>query len=163
MNFDLDNLLLTFDSLEMGCFSCRPQTEITEDPSTILYADVGAAAVKAFIGHRVLSESCSGGILYVQNGQLCHEKKCGSSVYHNLWGHWWDLKDIKEIRVVNDESVWIFASGSTRIISLRPGLKITIEGSFAGTDTLVAEMPDAMYFAQRLRDLIGTVPLINQI
>ena len=151
----------------MGCFASRPLTEITEDPNVVLCADVGAAAVKGFLTHRLLNNSCSGGILYVQNNQLCHETKCGTSVYSSLFGGVWNLTDIREICVVNSESMWIFAGRAGHILSLRPGLKIKIEGSFGGTDMLVVEMPDAMNFAQRLRDLIGEVttpvPLFNQL
>ena len=144
---------------------CAPSNHIVEDPEVDFYAQVGATAITALLGYRVLSNSCVGGILYVKNGELCLEAGCSASLYDAMFGTTWNLADIKEIRVVNDETVFVF-SRRQMTISLNPGLKITVESSLWGTSTLLIEMPDAMNFAQRLRDHIGgdhPVPLINQI
>lgn len=138
----------------MGCVSSR---ELQEDPNVVLYAEVGATAITGFfgIGYRVLTNSCYGGHLYVKDGMLC--------LGGNLFGNTWSLADIKQICVVGKETVWVF-SRNQAVINLSPGIKITLQTSLGGQDTLIAEMPDAMNFGMKLRDYLqGNVPLINQI
>ena len=140
------------DFTKMGCVSSR---ELLEDPSVVLHAEVGATAVNGIfgIGYRVLTTSCYGGHLYVKNGMLC--------LSGNLFGNTWSLAHIKHICVVNHETVWVFSRNQT-VISLSPGIRLTLEDSSGSRDTLIAEMPDAMNFGMKLRDhLQGDVPLTN--
>lgn len=143
----------------MGCCYRHPQTEVTEDPSVVMYTEVGFSVQFGFHGSRfptlvskdtffeVLSHK---GLAYVKDSVLFLESKITSNrLCCTLDKHCWKLPDIKQIEVVHGNITiarrqWCCITDQN-IYNMNPGLRIFLK------DTKIAmAMPAAQEFCAQL-------------
>ena len=139
----------------MGCCICRPKKEVTEDPDVVMYTKVGGSAI-LYPSHSHMLSNFSG-LLYVKDDQLCYEAACGSRLYCQCFREAWHLSEIKHIRVVHGETVVVPGNKVVHVISLNPGLKITLQKHpHAGTFTFVTAIADAENVSTQLAELANS-------
>lgn len=140
----------------MGCCSCRSKAAVTEDPDVSLYTMVGKTAVFSSHGSNMISKH---GLLYVKKGELFHEKILGSRLCYKCLKTCWPLSEIKQITVMNEESLTVSGSKSTTALFLNPGVKMIFQDSEGNCQTLVTSLPctsvdDADNFSTKLRQCV---------
>lgn len=136
----------------MGVCLCRPETDVTEDPNVILYNKVGTALlIHKWMGPEILSEICDG-LLYVKDSHLYHESTMGDIMCCKCCRHSWKLASVKQIILVQNETLYYPAYKRTLVVSLNPGIIISLKCG----NTIVAEMPEAAEFTSQLGSYINS-------
>lgn len=142
----------------MGCCSCRSKAVVTEDPDVSLHTLVGKTAIYHSHGSKMLSKQ---GLLYVKKGELCHETAMGNRLSHKCLKKAWPLSEIKQITVMNGETLTVAGPKSAKGLSLNPGVKMIFQDSEGNCQTLVVSLPHtsvdyADSFSTQLRHYVDT-------
>ena len=132
----------------MGSCFCFPVSSVTEDPSVVMYTEVG----KAIISHQqsgiVMEASLFDGMVYVRGDRLYYNSKYGDEFWCTCTsGSDWFVSDIRNIEVITGDITFNYSNGLNRHISMNPGIRIT----FRDNTILMAAMPDAINFSLKLR------------
>ena len=135
----------------MGSCVMHPLTEVEQDLSVSYHTDV--LDIVVFKGdipwYQVLG--CCTGLMYIKDGSLYYEMKCGSSLCCLCCRKRFKLQDLRTVEVI-DNQAFRFQSASirnprTHEIVLSPGLRITAGYS----TTVLVGVPEAVELAQQLR------------
>lgn len=117
----------------------------------------GAAGSRNEYGTAMMSSGNLDGILYVKDGRLYYESGLGPLLCCRCFRRCWYLANIKEIKVVYKETVTqVTRRGHYFVISMDPGLKITVSDSYGNLYTLMFGVPDAENFSVKLREYIDS-------
>ena len=94
----------------MGCCLCRPLAEVQEDPDILFHNRVGDIAVfkHDFNTYKVLGGY--NGIMYVKDGYLYYEARCGRRICCACCKQRFSLAEIRSINVLHNQSI-TFHSG----------------------------------------------------
>ena len=131
---------------------------MTEDPDVPLHTMVGKTAIYHSHGSKMISKH---GLLYVKKGKLCHETALRNRLSHKCLKKAWPLSDIKQITVMNGETLTVAGSKSAKGLSLNPGVKMIFQDSEGNCQTLVVSLPHASVdnadsFSSQLRRCVDT-------
>lgn len=140
----------------MGCcLACHPLADVEQDPAVSLHTTVGDMVVFWGTAYLAKVQFCSG-IMYVKEGHLYYETKCGSKLCCRCYKQCFKLSEIRSIDVVN-KIEWYPTIRGYRHIALLPGLKIELDISStnswyqpSGKTNFLIAVPDAAVFAQKL-------------
>ncbi len=133
----------------MGCFICRPMTQVTDDPGILTHTRVGPVGVTYnCLGYDMPSRnSVYNGIMYIKGNRLCYENSFyDETLCCECTRRSWKLSGIKGVELVENETVEITVKYATYTIPMRPGLMITLENCFV----MYVSMPDAVNFSMKL-------------
>ncbi len=114
----------------MGACMCRSLTEITDDPSVVLYTDVRLSAVRNDQGFAIFGSR--NGFMYVKDDQLCLENLFGNRLYCKCYKRAWDLSVIADIQLLTEDVMVLYrVQNGTRLVNLcfnaqSPGIKIVL-------------------------------------
>jgi phage gp45-like len=134
----------------MGCCCGHSKLAVTEDPALSAHIMVGKSAVYHRHGSKMLSKH---GELIVKNQEIFHlgRKIC---CYKRLKTSW-PVSELKQITVMNQESLTVSGSKSAKVLSLNPGVKMIFQDSEGNCQTLVVSMPlTSVENAQRFSNLL---------
>lgn len=150
-------LLHSFDP-GMGCCLCRPQTEVTEDPHVIAYAEVGYSVVFDDLSDQFNILDSDSGMFYLRGGVLYFESTVCYSFCWKCERREWNLSEITRIEVVQRYiTVTTTSNYGTRQCQVAVNLRI----AFSNNTTLFAAMPSADSFSARLHQHISSCQLFQ--
>lgn len=139
----------------MGCCSCRSKAAVTEDPDVSLHTVVAKTAMFNSHGSKMIGKQ---GLLYVRKKKLCHEKILGSKLCYKCLKTSWPLSEIKQITVMDGESL-IVSGSKSKPLFLKPGVKMIFQDCKGNCQTLVTSLPHttvdyADHFITQLRQCV---------
>lgn len=144
---------------EMGCCFCRPQTDVTDDPRVVAYAEVGYAVVFDDLSEQFNILDSTSGMFYVRSGILYFEATEWDSFCCKCERKEWELSEIRQIEVVQKHITVTSVSGYYGTSQSRVTVNLKI--AFSNCTTLFAAMPSADTFCARLRQHISNCRLLQ--
>lgn len=131
---------------------------MTEDPDVILHTVVGRTAMFHREGSTMVSRSAQG-LLYVKGGELHHENLLGKRLCCKCIRNSWPVSEIKQITVMNGETLTVSGPKTSKVLSLTPGVKMIFQDATGNCQTLVTALlhtteNSANQFSTRLRQCV---------